>query len=145
MDQRAAVSLAGVLSLAAVAFTASPAAAQHTTQGGAFVQVPAVSQLEVEAVEPTAGESGAESGVYRIRVRANHAWRILVTAAAGAEGSIRVRTGSGSTAYRLEPGREAVIASGERGATVVEVEYQWQPSQARVGSAPPLIYTLFST
>lgn len=137
-----ALALLGPVLVAAL-LLAGPAEAQRSSGGGAFIQVPAVAQLEVEPVAASGGETGAGSGMVRIRVRANHAWKLLVTAAPGG-GAVEVRTTgpAGGATHRLRPGSETVVATGGRGSVVIEVEYRGDP-----GSEPglPLTYTLASS
>lgn len=122
-------------------FVASPLAAQRAVSGGAFVQVPAVSELDVEV-----GGSAESSGVFRIRVRANHPWKVVLTAPVDVGGTVWVRvTGAGEAAYRpLEPGLETVVASGERGAASIEIEYRLEGARASEVTGVPLTYTLGS-
>lgn len=134
--------------VAALAWPSSPVAAQTGMAGAAFVRVPAVSQLDVEpsggAVVSTA--TGAEStGVVRIRVRANQAWRVVMATAAG-EATVWVRIpGAGGGEYqRLEPGVEMVVAVGERGESVVEMAYRVEGETTASLTVLPVTYTLAS-
>lgn len=129
----------------APAWAATPCTAQRTAQSAAFVQVPSVSQLDVVSHESLAREGGTEAGVFRIRVRANHPWKVVLSAASGADGEVWVRSstdGAGSF-NRLDAGAEAVVATGGRGLTVVEIEYRREVVEGSV-AALPLIYTLAS-
>ena len=139
---RASVVVAGVLGAILVATSAS---AQRAVSGGAFVRVPPVSQLDVETVQrtaPTATDAGV--GVFRVEVRANHAWKVLLAASPGMAGEIRVRDPETGEYRRLQAGLETVIATGDRGAVVLEVEYRWDPASPDVGASLPLTYTLAS-
>lgn len=136
-----------VFGLFGLLFVASPVSAQDAVTGGAFVQVPAVSELDVEAggSSVVATSSGVErSGVFRIRVRANHSWKVVLTAPVGAGGTVWVRA-SGDVEYRpLEPGMETVVASGERGEAVIAVDYRLEGDSVTEVAAVPLTYTLGS-
>ncbi|MFO7893912.1 MAG: hypothetical protein R6U63_09265 [Longimicrobiales bacterium] len=122
---------------------AGPLGAQQSATSTAVVQVPSISQLDVASHERLAAEAGEQAGVFRIRVRANHAWKVVVTAPVGIDGSVYVRaTEHGPVEYRrLDPGAETVVASGGRGEVLVEVEYRREGDAAVIASAP-LIYTL---
>ena len=139
---RAVVGL-GLVLAAAVLLLAGPAEAQRTSGVSAFVQVPAVAQLDVQPVAVSGGEAGVRSGLLRIRVRANHAWKLVVTAVPGA-GVVEVRSSGprGAATHRLQPGSETPVAAGGRGSVVLEVEYRWDPGTR--WTELPLTYTLSS-
>ncbi|MDX1675297.1 MAG: hypothetical protein R3314_10925 [Longimicrobiales bacterium] len=142
-DRSGAAAGLGLVVAAAVLLLAGPAEAQRAAGVGAFVEVPAVAQLDVQPVAVSGGETGERSGLLRIRVRANHTWKLMVTAVPGA-GVVEVRSsGTGHAAtHRLQPGSETSIAAGGRGSFVLEVEYRWD-SGARATELP-FTYTLAS-
>lgn len=133
------------LTVPALFLLASPAMGQGVARGAVSIQVPAVSQLEVVSHESVATAGDAETGVFRIRVRSNHPWKVVLSAASGGEGSVWVRASDDAATYRrLEPGMETVVASGERGVTEVEIEYRRDLAAGTVASSFPLVYTLAS-
>ncbi len=92
---------------------------------------------ELEVAVPRAVD--AEAGLQRVRVRANHPWRIYVMAPESGQ-AVWVRSDGG--AYReLEPGAEAALAAGGRGETTVEVAYR---TEAGAGDGVRLSYRLES-
>lgn len=144
---RAIRASASAVLLVGMILVAGPASGQRVAMANALVQVPAVSELDVVlAVSGTSGETGVESqaGVFRVRVRANHGWRLVVATAADAEGTVWVRNAAdGSVAYQpLEPGMELGVASGDRGETVLDVEYRIETGTAGSIGSHPLTYTL---
>lgn len=137
-----------LVSSLALLLAVSPVTAQRTATSAAVVQIPPVSELYVEStvgVPATASEPGA--GVFRIRVRANHAWKVTLGASVGAGEGVWIRaTGTdGSGEYvRLEPGMETVVGTGGQGEAVLEVEYRVESGAAPTVAALPLTYTLAS-
>jgi hypothetical protein len=120
---------------------AAPLSAQRAATSAVSIRIPTVSQLEVEADE-TSLESGEWAGVFRIRVRANHAWKLVLTASPDLGETIRVRVGGGSSPFlALAPGEEMAVTTGHRGRTMVEVEYRREGTAPTVASLP-LVYTL---
>lgn len=127
----------------------APVSGQGAATAGAVVAVPSVSHLDVEsvtAVSSSGSPGAATTGVFRIRVRANHPWRILASAEAAGSREIWVRSGAGDAFRRLEPGAAAVVGSGGRGEAVIDVEYRWVGGSSGLvaDAALPLTYTLAS-
>lgn len=139
---RASMVLAGVLG---AVLMASPASGQRAVSGSALVQVPPVSQLDVETRERAVpAGTDTRAGVFRVKVRANHGWKVLLAASPSMGGEIRVRDPETGEYRRLEAGLETVIASGDRGEVILEVEYRWDPASPEAGASLPLTYTLAS-
>lgn len=135
-----------VLSLSILLLSASQVAAQRSATARAVVHVPTVSQLDVQPVSSSpASSSDTRTGLLRVRVRANHHWKVIVAVPAGLDEPVWVRVaGSGEGgSYRLEPGAETVIAAGDGGETEVRVEYRWDAAESDE-QAVPLTYTLAS-
>lgn len=142
--------------LSACLLMPAPMAAQATATGQATVRIGEVSRLDVEhepgsAVMGGPGDPGRDSGLrtetFRVRVRANHRWKVVLAAEPGAATALRVRTlgvsGAGGSQY-VEPGSAIEVASGERGDRVVEVEVQWQSSAYPSAATLPIRYSLAS-
>lgn len=139
--------LAPLLALLVLLLSAAPAEAQRRATGRAVVQIPTVSQLDVQPVTTTlASSSDVRTGLLRVRVRANHEWKVVVAVPTGLDKAVWVRAvGGAATDYRrLEPGTETVIASGDRGETEIRIEYRWDDRGSAEGAALPLTYTLAS-
>lgn len=130
------MALSGALVMTAL-LVASPLTAQRATASTVSVRIPPVSQLEVEPL----GSAGGEQEIFRIRIRANHAWTLVVRAPADLDPGIWVRvTGEGRPGFRPLAGGATALADGERGETVVEVAYRREDG-GTVASLP-LVYTL---
>lgn len=145
--RRALCACAVVVSAAFLTFPAV-LSAQRVATGRAVVEVPSVAQLDVESHDPVveATSSGQETGVFQIRVRANHTWKVVLAAPVGTEAPVwvRVRGEAGTDYRRLDPGSETVVASGQGGERVLEVEYRWEPAASTTVASIPLTYTLAS-
>lgn len=133
-----------LLPLLVLLLSASAVAGQRSANARATIHIPTVSHLDVQPV-PTSSWSASEesTGTLRVRVRANHEWKVVVAVPVGLERPVWVRTvgEGGSEAYqRLEPGSEAVIATGGGGATELRVQYRWEGDEA--SDVPPLRATL---
>lgn len=112
-----------------------PAAGQRSAVGQVQVAIPPLSELEVEA--PRAVD--AEAGLQRVRIRANHGWRIYVAAPASDQ-TVWVR-GDGEAYRPLGPGMETELTTGARGETTIEVAYR---TEAGAGGEVQLNYRLES-
>lgn len=118
---------------------ASPASAQGSASARVSVEIPPVSYLDVD---PMAGGNDSRTGGAQLRVRANHAWRVLVGAPAGASGTFRVRVSGEAGSQRLAPGREVELVVGGRGDVAARVEWSWDGAEG--AAPPPLTYRLAS-
>lgn len=145
------VVLAGQLLLAGS--SASSAAGQQVAAGAAMVRVPPVAHMEVEplpaAAARTVSSSSEVAGAFRIQVRANHGWEIVVAAAPayGGGGTLWVRAAGpdGAGEFRpIEPGAELAVASGGQGESVIRVDYRWEGAAGARTPLTPLTYTLAS-
>lgn len=132
---------------------AAPAVAQVTAKGQATVRVGQVSLLDVQhhasAAVGTPGAAGRDAGLrtetYRVRVRANHRWKVVLASESGAATAVWVRTVDGrgaSTEQYVEPGASIEVASGDRGDRVVEVEVRWEASAYPGAATLPIRYSL---
>lgn len=156
--------------IAAAALLSAPLSGQYSATGSAMVVVPPVAQLDLESADPIQvrglGDGTVEAeGSVVVRVRANHAWRVLVAAPrvpaeARAEGG--PSGGAGTIAWRatlldggtggeyqslfqsLSPGVSAVAAGGSRGVAVIRIDYRWTAPSEEAAYGVPLTYTLAS-
>lgn len=133
-------------------FASTPVVAQETATGRATVRIGQVSELDVAAYGGTlvasTEPSGMESQVFRVHVRANHRWKVVLAARYDAPAPVWVYTvdSSGATRqYRVEAGAEVVVADGSGGERVVEMELRWEASAYTGAGAPPITYTLASS
>lgn len=133
-----------LLPLLVLLLSASPVAGQRSANARATIHIPTVSHLDVQPVATSSRSASDEpTGTLRVRVRANHEWKVVVAVPFGLERPVWVRTAGdgGSEAYqRLEPGSEAVIAAGGGGATELRLQYLWEGDGT--SDVPPLRATL---
>ena len=125
----------------AVLVMAAPVRAQQAAVGGALVEIPSVSELDVVSAEHTLSSSGEAVGTLQVRVRANHRWSLVLASAGSADSAVEVRVSSGAGGFeRLGPGSQAVVYSGQRGETIVELQYR---TDSMIDpTSLPLTYTL---
>jgi hypothetical protein len=82
---------------------------------------------------------------FRVRVRANHRWKVVLSAESGAAAAVWVRTVDGngaSMSQYVEPGADIEVAAGDRGDRVVEVEVRWEASAYPSAASLPIRYSL---
>ena len=129
-----------LLAVLVLLLSASPAAAQRAVAARAVVHVPTVSQLDVEPVSTTqSSATGARTGGVRLHVRANHRWKVMLTATSGVD-AVWVRRVGAARFERLEPGTTMVVARGVSGSETVALEYRCEgaPSREALPFSPTL-------
>lgn len=120
-----------LLAVLILLLSASPAAAQRTVTARAVVHVPTVSQLNVEPVSMApSSAAGARTGMVRLHVRANHRWKVMLTAPSGVD-AVWVRQAGATRFERLVPGTTMVVARGSRGSETFALEYRCEGAPPR--------------
>lgn len=110
-----------VLVLLALCFAPGDADAQ-SARAEVQIRIPPIVRLDV--AEPVEVDAGEPARMVEVRVRANQDWALVV--AAPPTCAVRVRVPEGDDEYRLvPPGSELALAAGEKGMSVLRVEYRW--------------------
>ncbi|MGK7312779.1 MAG: hypothetical protein ACN0LA_11130 [Candidatus Longimicrobiales bacterium M2_2A_002] len=120
-----------LLAVLILLLSASTAAGQRAVTARAVVHVPTVSQLDVEPVSTAQPPvNGARSGMLRLHVRANHRWKVMLTASSGVD-AVWVRRAGAARFERIEPGTTMVVARGLSGFETVALEYRCEGASSR--------------